>query len=200
MKIDRSVLVGGAAALSVLVAGLVAIVVTRGSRRPPIVSGQQLVLVGDSLGVGMTGPLAILLADAGVSVVSLAHVGWTARQTAQLLATTDVTGSAWVASLGSNDAALSDPSSEAADVQAIVDTAFARGAQRFVLVVPPNYSIPSPPAPATTEKQQAFLALWSDPRVERVYASPDKLGADRIHLPPAGYAELAASVAAVLTR
>lgn len=197
---DRRAIIALGAAAATFAVGLGVIFGRKAlAYRPRLKQGDQVVLLGDSLGVGITKPLTELLASQGVTLVAVPRVGWTARQTAKLYqASDDLQGAAVVASLGSNDGALLDPSGEAADVQAIVDTAFARGAQRFLWIVPPNYAISSPPAPATPEKQQAFEALWSDPRVELLRASPEQLGPDRIHLPPAGYAELARQVASAL--
>jgi len=165
---------------------------------PKLVQGDAVVLLGDSLGEGLTPPLRAILDAAGIGMVSTAVKGWNAHQTAKTYLGSDLPATAVVVSLGTNDAAQISPELEAADVQAIVDTAFARGAKRFIWVVPPNYAIPTPPSPATPAKQQAFAALWSDPRVERVEASPAQLAGDDMHLPPAGYGELADQIAAVL--
>ncbi len=194
--IDRRVLVAGAAGVSVLVVGIGAVFLARRVRK--VASGGAVVLLGDSIGVGISGPLAQALAAKSITLVSDAHLGWNARQVASSLLGSDLAGQAFVVSLGSNDAALADPTIEADAVNAIVAAAFARGASRVLWIVPPNFSVASPPAPATTAKQQAFAALWSDRRIEKIAAPPDMLGPDGIHLPPTGYADLAARVAAAL--
>ena len=164
----------------------------------PLAKGSTVLLLGDSLGVGISAPLREQLDAAGLSLISQPHVGWTAKQTNNLLTSSpELVGDAVVYSLGSNDGALFDPSSEADSVRSLVDTARARGARRIVWIVPPNFALSSPPAPATTEKQQAFAALWPSD-VERLQGPTDLLGSDRIHLPPAGYRALAESVSALL--
>ncbi len=184
-------LVGGASAAYLL------------SRRPaPMRPGETVLLLGDSLGVGLAQHLADALAPAGVVLDAEPQTGWTAKRVrAAYDADPSLVASVVVFSLGSNDAALGDPALERDDVAALVATARARGARRVVLVVPPNYALAAPPAPATTQKQQAFLSLWPDD-VELLRPSDAvvaQLGADRIHLPPLGYQALAREVAAHLT-
>lgn len=164
----------------------------------PLAAGSRVLLLGDSLGVGISAPLREQLEAASLSLVSEPHVGWTARQTSNLLTSRpELAADAVVYSLGSNDAALLDPSSEADAVRSLVDTARARGARRIVWIVPPNFASSAPPAPATSAKQQAFAALWPSD-VERLQGPTDLLGSDGIHLPPTGYRALAASVASLL--
>lgn len=167
-------------------------------RPSPLKSGSRVLLLGDSLGVGISAPLREQLDAAGVTLISEPHVGWTARQTANLLTSRpDFAADAVVYSLGSNDGALFDPSSEAAAVQMLVDAARARGARRIIWIVPPNYGLSAPPSPATKAKQEAFTALWPSD-VERLQGPTELLGSDGIHLPPNGYRTLAESVATLL--
>lgn len=167
-------------------------------RPKPLTRGSRVVLLGDSLGVGISPALREQLEAVGVELLSEPHVGWTARQTNNLLTSrSDLAGDAVVFSLGSNDAALFDPSSEAEAIQSLVAIARARGARRIVWLVPPNFASSAPPAPATSAKQQAFAALWPSD-VERLQGPTAMLGSDGIHLPPAGYRAFAESVAALL--
>jgi hypothetical protein len=190
----------GVAALATLVASAIVWGITRvvkGASAPaPVVSGETVVLVGDSLGFGMKGPLSAALSASGIQLVGNPTVGWNAHQALGDLLSSDASGAAFVASLGSNDAALMNPSNEAGDVQALVDVAFARGARRFLWVIPPNFLSDSPPTPA------AFTALWTDPRVEVLQAPVELLagGDHSIHPGPAGYQTLAGLVAEALTR
>lgn len=167
-------------------------------RPKPLARGSSVLLLGDSLGVGISAPLREQLETAGLSLASQPHVGWTARQTNNLLTSSpELAADAVVYSLGSNDAALFDPSSEADAIASLVDTARARGARRIVWIVPPNFGLSAPPTPATSAKQQAFAALWPSD-VERLQGPTAQLGSDGIHLPPTGYRALAESVAALL--
>lgn len=169
----------------------------------PVEPGQRVVLLGDSIGVGFGGPLHAQMQDAGVDFASQATVGWTLRKALQAYEASDAGAEVVVLSLGSNDAALADPASEAGDAQQLVDLAWARGAKRVVWVTPPNFQIDPPPPPATKAKQEAFhdILVATSPRLEVLVPSDDvlrQLGQDRIHLTPHGYQVLASQVAGVL--
>jgi hypothetical protein len=202
--------VAALSALGVLVLGGLGLAYARrgatggllGPAPAPLTSGQRVLLLGDSIGVGTAQHLADALGPSGITLDAEAHVGWTAKKVRQAYeADPSMVGDAVVISLGSNDAALFDPSSEADDVQAIVATAQARGAARIVWIIAPNYAI-TPPAPATPAKQATFLALVQAQPVELLQPSDDvvrQIGGDHIHLPPSGYDALGRQIAAYLT-
>ena len=199
-------LVAGLAALGVLVLGGVGAVLytRRGSilAPPPLVSGDTVLLLGDSIGVGTAQHLANELAPSGIALDAEPHQGWSAPKVRAVYeADPSLVATAVVISLGSNDWAGMDPASEAGDVHAIVATARARGARRVLWVIGPNYAI-DPPPPATPAKQQAFRALVEAEDVELVEPNAEvvaQIAADRIHLPPRGYAALARQIATLLT-
>lgn len=174
-----------------------------GGSQPPLAPGERVLLLGDSIGVGTAQHLADELAAAGATLDAEPHVGWTAKKVRTALdADPSLVGDVVVISLGSNDWAMMDPTSEADDVHAIVATARARGARRVLWVIGPNYGIDNPPAPATMTKQVAFATMVADQDVELVVPNAEvvsQLGPDRIHLPPRGYAALARQIASVLT-
>lgn len=199
--------VGALAALGVLVVGGIGFAYSRRMisspfAPPPLVSGESVLLLGDSLGVGMSQHLANALAPAGVHLDAEAHVGWNAKQVRKAYeADASMVGDAVVISLGSNDAAMMDPSVEAEDVAALVATARARGAKRVVWIVAPNFARSPPPPPATSAKQMAFRALMEAQTVEVMEPSDEvvaMIGGDGIHLPPNGYAAFGQQVAAWL--
>ena len=173
-----------------------------GGSQPPLAPGERVLLLGDSIGVGTAQHLADELAAAGATLDAEPHVGWTAKKVRTALdADPSLVGDVVVISLGSNDWAMMDPTSEADDVHAIVATARARGARRVLWVIGPNYAI-DPPPPATPAKQQAFRALVEAEDVELVEPNAEvvaQIAADRIHLPPRGYAALARQIATLLT-
>jgi lysophospholipase L1-like esterase len=151
----------------------------------------------------MTKPLQDGVLASGASFLPVPHVGWTARSVRlQLENNQQIGGTLAIVSLGSNDEALLDPSTEAADVAQIVSLLRLRGARRIVWVLGPNYAVAHPPAPATKASQQAFANLVAaQPGVEIIVPSnavAATIGPDGIHLPPAGYAALAQQVLSTL--
>ena len=162
--------------------------------------GDGVWLWGDSLGVGMSAHLrsAVAAAFPGVPFSSAAVQGYNARQTlSKEIAGREIRGFS-IVSLGSNDAA-GNVSNEAIQVQAVIDALASNG--RLLWVLPPNFNIEHPPAPATKEKQMAFIEqVQSDSRVEILV--PDDVvmahlsSGDHIHLDPAGYKLLAEQIVA----
>lgn len=179
------------------------VIILRNDESAPVHAGQRVVLLGDSIGVGVAHPLELSLVDAGVGFASQATTGWTLTKMLAAYQASDATADVVVISAGSNDAALADPSKEADVAKALVQLGFARGARRVLWVTPPNFQIDPPPPPATKAKQEAFHDIMdaSSPRLEVVVPSGEvvrQLGQDRIHLPPAGYHALATEVADAL--
>jgi len=162
--------------------------------------GEGIWLWGDSLGVGMSAHLhaAVATAFPGVPFASAAVQGYNARQTlSKEIAGREIRGFS-IVSLGSNDAA-GNVFGEAVQVQAVIDALAVNG--RVLWVLPPNFNIAHPPAPATKEKQMAFIEqVQSDPRVEILVPNDAVMAhlssGDHIHLDPAGYKLLAEQIVA----
>lgn len=185
----------GVAVLALLRQGTASASEAAGSGLQP---GESVLFVGDSLGVGTASRLGALLPQNPYT--SLVHGGWTAKDVLAALSASDAAGSVAVVSLGSNDAALF--AGEGAAVSDLAALLRARGARRIFWLVPPNFTIASPPAPATRAKQDAFRAIMSNAGAESIEPGPDvvaQLGQDRIHLAPAGYQAFAEESLAALS-
>jgi len=163
--------------------------------------GEGVILVGDSLGVGLVdlGHIAALIPqNPFVSVVTTGH---NAHQTLSDLQASSAAGGVALISLGTNDAALFDTASMAPYVTQLVQLLRDRGARRVLWIVPPNYAITNPPSPATPGKQATFRSMMEGAGVEVLEPPPDvvaKIAVDRMHLPPSGYQALAeAAIGAV---
>lgn len=182
---------------------IVGAIVLRNDEGAPVHAGQRVVLLGDSIGVGIAHPLEQSLADAGVGFSSQAVQGWTVAKVLAAYQASDATADVAVLSVGSNDTALADPAKEADAAKDLVALCLARGARRILWVAPPNFQIDPPPPPATKAKQEVFHDLMdaASPQLEVIVPSADvvrQLGADRIHLPPAGYRLLASEITIAL--
>ncbi len=166
-----------------------------------VAPGDSVLLAGDSLGVGTASHLLALL-PAENAFTSVVHVGWTAKALLSALEQApSVGGSIAVLSIGTNDEALLDPSTEEDALTQLFALLRDRGARRILWLVPPNFAIPNPPGAATPAKQNAFRAMMIAGDVEPIEPSPAivaLLGSDRMHLPPAGYELFAQSVIAAL--
>lgn len=162
--------------------------------------GDTIYLFGDSLGVGIAGPLKTMLAAAypGVNFIAKPVTGYNASQTlSKQIAGQAVRGYS-IVSLGSNDAAGNVASGGPA-VRG-VSSALAEGGP-VLWILPPNFAISNPPLPATKEKQMLFIEqVQSDPRVDILVPSDAVVAhiysGDHIHLEPAGYKLLAEQVVA----
>ena len=108
-----------------------------------------------------------------------------------------------VVSIGSNDAAMNDPATEAKTVTDIVALLHGAGIDSVVWASPPNFRLPDAkvPAPATPAKQDAFTALMvaADRRIDPSNAVISEIASDRVHLTPAGYSTYASQIAVALT-
>ena len=177
-------------------------------------SGGKVVLVGDSIGVGLAKPLGVLLQQAGVLLVTadqgvpLVVTGKTVKGLLPLLKTHAGVfqgASSVLLSFGSNDAAMADPGKEVPEVEDMVSLVTSGGGQA-VWIVPPSYRLVSDavPPPATSHKQDVFETILTvGLPVERVTPSNDVMAelspADSIHLRPKGYSLYAMQIATTLT-
>lgn len=168
---------------------------------PPLSAGERVLLIGDSIGVGLTSPLRELLEARGVSLDAHPVSGWNAHRVRALLdGDPTLRGDVVVVSLGSNDWA-GIPNGD--DVKAIVDTVFARGARRVLWVLGPNFGLETPPGTATKEKQLAFAQMVDAAMGAEPFPPPSdvvaQLSGDRVHLPPNGYRRFAEHIVEKLT-
>ena len=137
-----------------------------------------MLLVGDSLAVGLTAPLKQLVVGSGSSLQAQAKEGTTILAWASKdYPACDVA----LVSLGTNDMKLSDPMSERAKLDRMLATLRARAA-RVVWILPP----PMPFA------DRGVLAMIRDAAAKagvEVLVSPDvPRSPDKIHPTAAGYA------------
>jgi lysophospholipase L1-like esterase len=127
------------------VAAGVGLVATMVRRRPKLVPGARVLLIGDSLAVGLATPMGQLASGAGVAFERSGVVGSTIKQWAPggaYAATVADLLAAFVPtlvlmSLGTNDMKLPDPTVEAGALAAIVAGVRAAGAA-VVWVAPPT--------------------------------------------------------------
>jgi len=202
-----------------VVGGLVALVArSKASASAPatplVVSGDRVVLVGDSIGQGLAPHLAVMLpslgivfasSHAGVPLVvkSLTATGLLPLLKAHAAAFADTRTA--ILSIGSNDAATNDPATEAKTLQDIVAFLRDAGVDEIVWASPPNFRLPPQkvPSPATAAKQNAFDALLTRGLVDRRIVPSDavvsEIAPDRVHLTPAGYSTYASQIAVALT-
>ncbi|MDM7992954.1 MAG: SGNH/GDSL hydrolase family protein [Candidatus Fermentibacter sp.] len=154
------------------------------------IAGKKVLLVGDSLAVGLSPPLKKLVEADGGQLSTRATVGTTIRQWARspwlAASLASARPALVVASLGTNDLPLAGDRSE--DVTSIVDQVRAAGAE-LVWVEPPTMTLPDRGnIRATLHRLVPASSLFPGPSV-RFERAPD-----RIHATPKGYAELAAAV------
>jgi hypothetical protein len=179
-------------------------------RSPQLVPGDVVLLVGDSIGVGIAPPLKTILAQHGVILVSYAHQGDAAAATAAILQDRGVPDRQRIVltSLGSNDAAGNkpEPLSSLKQIRDQAVTADGPIASATYLPLwwlqPPSFLVPKDkvPAPATWQKQALFRAAVMDAKFDGPGIAPSpavlaQLGADRIHLSPLGYKLYAQEIA-----
>jgi lysophospholipase L1-like esterase len=199
-----------------------ALVVARGARKQPsslpltpptpvLNIGDTVLLVGDSIGVGIGPALKPLLAQHGVSLVSYAHQGDAAGATANLILQNGVPQRQrmMIASLGSNDAAgnANSPINALRMIRSKAVRIDGPSGQQPLPVPlwwlePPSFQLPASkvPSPANVSKQKQFRDAIDSSSFDASVA-PDsdvmaQIAGDRIHLTPTGYKLYAEQIAA----
>lgn len=153
---------------------------------PGVKPGSRVLLIGDSIGVGIAPTLAASFAGAGDTFEARAFVG----DTIQMGAARPDYGNfdAVLYSYGSNDAVLADPKKELPALQALKERY--KGALHFWIVPPAFYARKSAKDDAIREmfESEGFLEV-------RVHEPPD-VSQDpmRLHLTPNGYKKFAAEI------
>lgn len=145
-------------------------------------------VIGDSLAVGLAGPLKKELAPAEVT-------GWGVGGSIAAMWTMQVDGvlatkpSTVIVSLGTNDAVSPDALSKfPARIQTIVDKIRAAGVKPVLLATP-----------AQLPNQQAVIAAMAKTGALVLAPSPLPMQPDKIHPTPAGYAQWASEIAGAIT-
>lgn len=162
--------------------------------KPILRRGDRLVVVGDSLGVGLRRPIVGFAESDGVLADYHAEVNkMTAYWAARL---PDLSGAAaLLVVLGTNDAAGSGQSFERARDQ-ILDAAEAAGV-KVVWATPTG-----PHLPAAGLVHQKIMEAYIDERIDLLVPPPPigpEYAKDHIHLSPAGYNRWAANIWKELT-
>jgi hypothetical protein len=172
-----------------------------GSQVTPFVSsGGSVLLLGDSIGVGLDGPLSSDLAAQGVNTDASVTVGQSIRGQVAALGPPARQYKVVLLSLGSNDTAASSAdgstNSEGPDLQKIVDFYKPYGST-LLWIWPPSF-IQGALTPAQQGVAATFLAVGVSPvpiqgALPSVASDPMKL-----HPTPQGYAAYAQQIAAAL--
>lgn len=160
--------------------------------------GQSFLLLGDSIGVGIQKPLNERSEAYGTKMTTRLKIGSTASYWNNVVEDGDAGYPIIVLSLGSNDAAMANPESEAAAMDSLIAKLSDRGAH--ILWFPP----PSFHADALKPNQQKFQQMLMD----RGVIPLDLLGPQpsvasdpmKLHLTPDGYRVLASQIFDALTR
>jgi hypothetical protein len=144
-----------------------------------------MLLVGDSLAVGLSAPLKQLCSGSGLQFASMAKEGttilaWSARDFPQA----DIT----LVSLGTNDMRLSDPLSERPKLDALLARLRSRS-KRVVWLMPPPMPFPDRGVLKMILDATAAAGVEVMPSLEGISRAPDK-----IHCTPAGYAAWAGMI------
>ena len=189
---------GGAA-----VAGLLVLLrsATSGNGGPPPddsgpVAGKvdRVLLVGDSLAVGINGPMKQLAAASGIEYQGKGVTGSRIDQWAKTLLDEQLGFEPTIVlvSLGTNDMKMSDPVvQQSGHVQTILQKARDKGAQ-VVWIVPPTMPFPDKGV------RQMILDAQPDGVVRADYLELPR-AADQIHMTPSGYSTFAEAVWTCLT-
>jgi hypothetical protein len=177
-------------------------------------TGDKVVLVGDSIGQGLAKPLAAMLKQLGVTLVSadgktpLVVKGVTVKGLLPVIkahASVLYGAHTVLVSLGSNDAAMQSPNVEVQAAEDLVKLLGSTGAQ-VVWIVPPSFRLKPDdvPLPATEKKQNQFDMILTNGLVDNRIEPNDpvfhELSSDSIHLTtPKGYTLFAAQISSELT-
>lgn len=146
--------------------------------KPRVRAGDRILLIGDSLAVGLSASMRKLCQDAQVQFAAMAKEGtnitqWSAREYPDA----DVV----LVSLGTNDMKMSDPLSERPKLDLLLQKLKATS-KRVVWIAPP-------PMPFPDRGVRAMLAEATSAAGIEVFPSVDvPRGPDKIHPTAAGYA------------
>jgi lysophospholipase L1-like esterase len=161
---------------------------------PPAVlsAGDRVLLLGDSIGVGLEGPLRHELGQHGVTLDAIVKSGASIRSMkdrAPLGAQYALT----LISLGTNDAAQADPSSEEQDATEM----FGRlvGSNEIMWIYPPAFAGGTSPEKGKEAVEDIFrnFGISAVP----IQAASVMQDPSRLHPAPAGYAQMAKDIAHV---
>lgn len=151
-----------------------------GPSLPAVPSGGSVILIGDSLGVGLGAPLKALAEADGVTLAGWAESSTRIPHWRKYLAAIHPLPSPdlWLVSLGTNDCLLPDPTVERADLIALLE-----------LLGPRALWLAPAPSPATP-KLDAVLDMVREVGGVVLPPPPDGYarGKDQIHATGAGYA------------
>lgn len=159
--------------------------------------GDSVLLLGDSIGVGIENPLASLLAQYGAKFSSDVEIGRTIAGVASHLSPLMAYNKVTVLSVGSNDAVLQDPYAEAQALDHLLDLLRSNGGKVYWFL-PPSFLYGQ-----LTGAQQKVANLLQSRGVKLLHlAGPQpSVSSDPQHLHPtvAGYKTLASQVFDALT-
>lgn len=150
----------------------------------------RVLLVGDSLAVGMNGPMKALAADSGIEYRGKAEQGTRIDQWAKSKLQPEIDAfdpSVVLVSLGTNDMKMADPvAAQTPHVQTILQRARDAGA-RVVWIVPPTMPFEDQGV------RQMIVDAKPDGVVRADWLVLPRAG-DKIHMTPDGYKQFAAAV------
>jgi len=167
---------------------------TSGPPSGPVASPTAgILLLGDSIGVGLSSHLAKLVQAQGGRFDARVKTGRTTAGAVSALQGDESTFDIAVLSLGSNDALL-DASHFAETIQKLVQQSGVP-AERMFWIVPPGFTYATSKSPAGVA---AFTQAMLDAGIRPIASSPVPPAPDdpmHLHLAPAGYAAFATAIA-----
>jgi lysophospholipase L1-like esterase len=173
--------------------GVALLLLLKSSPSPTVVSIRgPVALVGDSIAVGLAGPLGALMRARGYQFFSDAEVGTNARQWRGRIdgALSRRPGTVFV-NLGGNDTASAALTAEFAEnMRAIVNKIRGAGALP-ILLEPPNRPSPSFAVIQQGLRSTGAIIFVPEPDQDRA--------ADGVHFTPTGYREWAEAISAAVT-
>lgn len=160
--------------------------------KPQIGAGEKVLLIGDSIGVGLESPLRKALGEHGVYLDAVVKSGASIRS----LKSQAPFGGQYalvLVSLGTNDAAQANPSSEMPDAAEFFGKLV--GARDVVWVYPPAFAGGTSPQAGKEAVEEIFRAYGIS--AAPITAASVMQDPSRLHPAPAGYADMAAQLAHV---
>lgn len=154
--------------------------------RPTLVAGDKVLLIGDSIGVGLEGPLRKELGQHGVYLDAVVKTGASIQST-KSVAPMGGQYALVLISLGTNDAARQNPLLEMPDAAELFGKLV--GAKDIVWVYPPAFAGGTSPEKGKEAVEEIFRAYSIS--AAPITAASVMQDPSRLHPAPAGYLDMA---------